>query len=238
MKSYYLIFTITSLAALGMGSCTTEKSFTVEHSGALMQIMSGNIDATSDLGVLKGKPHLYALGAAENLHGEIQIFDGEPFYSTVTDSDVAIGPASITKASLLVYASIEEWESINIPNSVTSMADLEAFVSQAAQQKNWYSDKPFPFLISGKVAKLSWHVIQWDIRDTEHSHAKHKSSGLQGILNQEDVDILGFYSEKHKGIFTHHSTNMHLHFKTSQGELAGHVDDLSIGAEMILKLPK
>jgi len=51
------------------------------------------------------------------------------------------------------------------------------------------------------------------------------------------VDILGFYSTHHHAVFTHHSTNMHLHVKTRGHVLAGHLDDLTLGEGMVLQLP-
>jgi acetolactate decarboxylase len=49
--------------------------------------------------------------------------------------------------------------------------------------------------------------------------------------------MLGFYSNAHHAIFTHHMTNMHIHVKTTDNKIAGHVDDLTLGKGMILKLP-
>ncbi|MFT5752401.1 MAG: alpha-acetolactate decarboxylase, partial [Dokdonia sp.] len=37
---------------------------------------------------------------------------------------------------------------------------------------------------------------------------------------------------------THHSTNMHMHFKTDDDTMAGHVDDLVLDKKFILKLPR
>ena len=70
-----------------------------------------------------------------------------------------------------------------------------------------------------------------------HTHEKHKTSGLYGTINNSQVEMLGFYSNAHHTIFTHHTTNMHIHVKTADGEVAGHVDDMILGKEMILKLP-
>jgi len=111
-------------------------------------------------------------------------------------------------------------------------------VFDTAKEKGISVEKPFPFLLTGRTQSLSWHIINWDVNDKEHTHKKHRLSGLNGIINDTAVEILGFYSDKHKGVFTHHTTNMHLHFKTQNNELAGHVDDLVPGEKMILKLPK
>jgi acetolactate decarboxylase len=60
--------------------------------------------------------------------------------------------------------------------------------------------------------------------------------------NQTDKNrigkILGFYSIKHHAIFTHHSTNSHMHYLDGKSGLSGHVDDLVLGENVILRLPK
>lgn len=64
-------------------SCDNETVIdtSVKNKGALMQLMSGNLEATASLDSLQTLPHLYALGALENLKGEIQIFDGVSYVS-------------------------------------------------------------------------------------------------------------------------------------------------------------
>lgn len=72
----------------------------------------------------------------------------------------------------------------------------------------------------------------------QHSHSKHITSGPHGRLEDAEALILGFYSNRHKGIFIQHSTNVHMHFKTIDSKLAGHVDDIELGQDMVLKLPR
>jgi acetolactate decarboxylase len=56
-------------------------------------------------------------------------------------------------------------------------------------------------------------------------------------MENTEVEMLGFYSDSHKAIFTHHTSNVHIHMRTVDDKLAGHVDDLILGDGMILKLP-
>ena len=84
---------------------------------------------------------------------------------------------------------------------------------------------------------FDWHVINWKDGDTEHSHEKHINSGLNGTIENRQVEMLGFYSDSHHAIFTHHTTNMHIHVKTVDTKIAGHVDGLTLGKGMVLKLP-
>lgn len=224
-------------------SCSTksskETSFTVEYKGALKNMMhKGDISAKADLSNLIETKHLYALGALENLKGEIQIFDSKSFNTSVIDSNLTFDNSFDKKATLLVYASVSKWKSIKIPDVVVTYKQLESYIAETAKKNNVNIDEPFPFLIEGAPKSFDWHVINWKDGDTEHSHEKHVSSGLHGTINNRQVEMLGFYSNSHHAIFTHHTTNMHIHVKTVDNKLAGHVDGLTLGKGQILKLPK
>lgn len=211
---------------------------TVHHSGALRNIMSGNLQATISLDSLSRKRNLYALGAVKDLKGEIQIFDGKPLISSKNNDEIKLQNDYSNQAALLVWTQVEEWEDISIPDHVKSKKDLETFVKQQADSLNLPKDEPFVFLLEGKIQRLDWHVIDWEIGDKVHTHQKHKEAGLNGSLQNQNVQILGFYSEKHKAVFTHHSTFMHMHFKNESENIAGHVDDLELSGNTVLKLPK
>ena len=209
----------------------------VEHSGALKTIMSGNIEPVISLDSLSNKKHFYALGAVENLKGEIQIFDSKPSNSFVVDSSLQIKASYNLKAALLVYAEVDEWDSFQIKN-INTKNELEVLIFETAKNNGINLEKPFPFLLEGTVSSLDWHIINWKYGDTIHNHKKHKNSGLNGAFKNTAVEILGFYSTKHKAVFTHHTTNMHMHFKTEDNAIAGHIDDLMLNEKIVLKLPK
>jgi acetolactate decarboxylase len=235
MKQAYILGGILVLLLI---SCKTDSEVSVKYSGALMEIMAGNITGTISLNTLEDMENVYALGALAELQGEIQIFNGEVLNSSVNDSTVVLSSSLNNNASLLVYTGVNNWEEVEIPSQIITKDEVEKFVFDTAKEKGITIEKPFPFLLSGTAQSLSWHVINWDITDKEHTHQKHQMSGLNGTLTDTAVEILGFYSDKHKGVFTHHTTNMHLHFKTQNNKLAGHVDDIILGDKMILKLPK
>ena len=238
-KSIYIIaYTIMIMV---VASCESkEKEVTrgeVKHSGALRMIMSGNIQSTINLDSLSNKEHLYALGAVENLKGEIQIFNSEPSNSFVVSGDLQIKDSYNDKAALLVYAEVEEWREFKLEDILTK-DELEEIIFETAKSNGININEPFPFLLNGKVASLNWHVINWKEDDTVHNHKKHKKSGLNGTIKDSKVQVIGFYSTKHKAVFTHHTTNMHMHFKTDDNAIAGHIDDLSLNGSLTLKLQK
>jgi len=231
-----LVLTIITLIVISCGQTTDHA--VVHHSGALMNIMSGNLQETVSLDSLSRKRNLFALGAVKDLKGEIQIFNSKPLISSKENGEVAMNNYYSNKAALLVWTQVEEWESISIPSEVKSKKDLEAFVKLKADSLNLPKDEPFPFLLEGNFSQIDWHVIYWPEGDKVHTHKKHKEAGLNGRLENENATVLGFYSEKHKAVFTHHSTFMHMHFKNQSETLAGHVDDLELGGNTVLKLPK
>ena len=223
-------------------SCSTaidnKSSFKVEHRGALKDMMhKGDISAKANLSELKDMQNLYALGALENLKGEVLILNSNPFNTIVIDSALTFDNSFSKKATLLVYVCVPNWKSINIPNNIVGYDELEKFIAEKAEENQIDINEPFPFLIEGTPASFDWHVINWKDGDTEHSHEKHIHSGLYGTIKNQPVKMLGFYSDSHHAIFTHHTTNMHMHVKTDNNEIAGHVDALVLGEGMILKLP-
>ena len=210
----------------------------VGYAGALKNFMhKGDISAEFSLSEFVGKEHIYALGAVEKLKGEIQIFDSEPIISYAENGNVMFDNTLKKNASLIVYAQVSEWENIQIPESIITRNQFEEYIQKAAIDKSLDIEKPFSFLIEGKINYIDWHVIDWNINDPVHTHEKHMNSGLNGRITDAEVVVLGFYSNKHKTIFTHHTSNLHMHFKKNDNSLAGHIDDMDLGKNMILKLP-
>ncbi len=234
----FFVTIITTLFLVSCGQTLTENTpFKVEYAGSLKGMMHENdIAAHIDLKEFKESSHVYGLGAMENLKGEILILNGIPFIASVNEQQLMISNSFDHKATLFVYTTVENWLSIPVPGTIKTYAELEVFTQEKASENNIDTNEPFPFLLEGVTESLDWHVIDWKDGDTVHSHEKHVNSGLNGTLINPAVKILGFYSNSHHGIFTHHSTNMHLHVQTSNN-IVGHVDDLRLGTNMTLKLP-
>lgn len=227
---------------LSVNSCESPKNeqnyIKVEYWGALKNMMKkGDISWKVDLKNFQDSTNIYALGAVENLKGEIQIFDSHPHNTFVSEGKLIIDTTYSKRATLLVSAAVDKWISINIPTDISTYDELEKFVGDSAKRAQLNTKKPYPFLIEGVAESIDWHVINWKDGDKEHTHEKHINSGLNGTLRSSEVMMLGFYSNAHHAIFTHHTSNMHIHMKTKDNLIAGHVDDLVLGSGMILKLP-
>jgi acetolactate decarboxylase len=238
MKTVIAILAVTFLTLQSCKQDTTDSVEGVKYAGSLKDIMSGNLDSSIRLDELKESPNLYALGAMAGLKGEIQIFNSQPYNSRVTPEFVALDQDFNANAALLVYAQVPEWQEISIPKAILTLYQFEDYLEYSAVKAGIDTTQPFPFMIEGYVRKINWHIVDWDDNNTNHSRKAHIQSGLNGIMIEQDVEILGFHSKDHKGIYTHHDSNWHMHFNAKDQKLAGHLDDLLFGEYMTLKLPK
>jgi acetolactate decarboxylase len=229
------------LIVLSICFCTSAWATEVEvgYAGALYNFMhEGDLSAKFSLSELKGKDHVYALGAVENLKGEIQIFDGVPEITFAKNGEVSFDNTFERNATLIVYSQVTSWQDVVIPDEIVTRSQFENYLKMAASEHGIDIEKPVPFLIVGKTKFIDWHVIDWDPSDKVHTHIKHTNSGPHGRIEDTEVMILGFYSNKHRAIFTHHESDLHMHFITEGKTLAGHIDNLELGPEMVLKLPE
>ncbi|MCC5940347.1 MAG: acetolactate decarboxylase [Balneolaceae bacterium] len=225
--------------SINIQTSLAQSGYSVETFGQLrLIIQQADISANADLADFADKTNFYALGAFKNLKGEILIIDGTSYSTRSIDGEVEFIRAFEEKATLLVGSSVEEWQEIKISQTVSNPQDLQKVIEETAAEYGLSMNEPFPFMIEGAFGEIVWHLIDWPEDDHEHTHEKHKTSGPNGILTNTEVKILGFWSDSHHGIFTHHTTNLHMHFVTKDRTLAGHLDDLKTGNNLLLYLPK
>lgn len=211
----------------------------VHYRGSLKQIMhEGNLESQIQLSDLQSRPHLFAIGAVSGLKGEIAVIDSKAFVSSVNNGAVVTDSSLSAGAALLVWSQVAHWKQIDIPTAVRTMEKLEEFVALQATSNKIDTSLAFAFRMTGAPHALDWHVIDWPKGDTVHTHEKHEQAGLHGRLRGAEVQIIGFYSQHHQGIFTHMSSSMHLHVVSSDHALSAHVDSLELGGGMKLFLPR
>ncbi len=227
------------LLIVASNACTTIENPKVEIYGALFEMMhQGNLSTRIDLNSLKEKKHTYGLGALTDLKGEILIMDSNVFISSETNNgDINISNSYNHQATLFVQSQVSKWQSIELPSFVHTVTKLEDYIESEAKRYGLDIEKPFPFIISGVIPDVKWHIINWPEGDTEHTHIKHINSGLSGHLKDTSMKILGFYSKHHKAIFTHHTTNVHMHFLTNDKKISGHIDEISFDGNQQLFFP-
>ena len=241
MKFPKFILTIVVFCLL-VFSCRTgtrkDKVSEVHFYGNLDSIMAGKYPAVFNMDSLADKNNIYALGTMDSMTGEIQIFNSRPYNSTIENDSVIVGSAGTQNAAQLVFAQVPDWKEISIPLSVVNQEALVGFLEYDEAMSEISSDEPLVFTIEGKAEEIEWHVLTGKTHDSTHKDQKHNISSISGILKDVDVEILGFYSREHEGVFTHHNLPLHLHFKTADGSIAGHLDNLELGPDMTMRIPK
>jgi len=240
------LIVVTAYAAI-VGS---KKEGLVEYVGAQKDIfVNGKATSVVSLEDLAGRKGLYAMGPIDGLDGEITIFDSKPYITQVRGSDYVVDTTLKHGAFFLVWSEQTKWQDVPVPNTVKGYVDLQQFVKAQAQAAGTDVTKPFPFLLSGTPVEIKWH-INVDRTEgkpiTKESFAKSKQPFM---TKNEPVDIIGFYSEHHAGVFLTATTPVikedsgiknaiHIHLVSRTSKAAGHIDDITFGDSMVLRLPK
>jgi len=203
--------------------------------GPMRNIMqSGDLSAKISLDTLK-KENLFALGAVENLKGEILVIDGEIHVSAVNRGRIENYSPSSQAAAMLVYSYVGKWDSLLLDMSIQSYAQLELLMDSLLNKHGYDGSKAVPFKITG-TPHVSYHVIDWQT-GIPHIPDNHKQFAVSGKMEGEQLILVGFYSEKHKGIFTHHSTYMHIHALNTQTRVVGHIDEILVKGKVMIFIP-
>ncbi len=209
----------------------------VQVVGAMKNVMwKGELVGTINLDTINDKNGLYGLGPVEYLVGELLVVDGKSYVSTVTsDSIMDVKETYKVKAPFFVYANKTDWNVEYLPSDIRTLKDLERFMDQKA----YGLKKPFVFKLKGQVESAKIHVQNLP-RGVKVSSPNEAHQGqVSYVLKNIEVDIIGFFSTKHKGVFTHHDSNVHMHLITSDRKKMGHLDELLLGTEKIkIYLPK
>ncbi len=237
---------VTAYAAI-VGS---KKEGLVEYVGAQKDIfVSGKASSVVSLEDLAGHKGLYAMGPIDGLDGEITIFDSRPYITKVRGDGYVMDNTFKHGAFFLVWTEQSKWADILIPDDVKGYVDLQRFVKTQARAAGIDVTKPFPFLLSGTPAEVKWHINVDRTEGQPITKELFARSKQPFITKNERADIIGFYSEHHAGIFLTRYTPVikedsgmqnaiHIHLVSRVSKASGHIDDLTLGKNMILRLPK
>gem|GEM_PF-801581 len=227
-----------------------KKEGMVEYIGAQKDIfVSGKAASVVSLEVLEGLKGLYAMGPIDGLDGEITIFDSKPYITKVRDSDYIHEDTFKHGAFFLVWTEQTKWKDVPVPSSVKGYVDLQNFVKAQAQSAGIDTTKPFPFLLSGTPVEIKWHINVDRTGGKPITKELFEKSKEHFVTKNELVDIVGFYSEHHAGVFLTQfapaikegsgmQNAIHIHLISRVSKAAGHIDDLTLGEGMVLRLPR
>lgn len=169
------------------------------------------------------RPGTFGIGPVEYLRGELMLWDGQAYRSTARgDSAMVVDEAPESRAPFFVHQQVAEWTEVPLPDSVTDLGALNAFLTA----RFGASGVPFAFKLHGTCERADLHIVDVTpgtvIRGPDDAHRENKHFHLDG----RSVDLLGFFSTRHQTVFTHHDTHIHVHAITAERDAMGHVEEL------------
>lgn len=109
-----------------------------------------------------------------------------------------------------------------MPDSIQTIKQLEQYLDKVTRS----SHRPFMFKLSGTVEQATIHIVNL-LKGSKVSSPKEAHQGqVNYTIENEQSDIIGFFSTEHKAIFTHHDTYLHMHLITSDRQKMGHLDEV------------
>lgn len=249
MTRIYALAAIAAVAACTTVGVPAIKEGLVEYYGAQKTIFdTGRAEGRIPVAVMSGRNGAYGVGAFAGLDGEITVFEGKPYVTQVRGDGFTMDNSDKGSAIFAVWTKNTEWRDEPVPADVRTYLDLQRHVKARAAAAGLDVNQPIPFLLSGSAAELKWH-INVDLTEgkpvTRELFARSKASY---VLKDQPVDIVGFHSEKHPGVFMSAyapaikekdvKNAIHIHLVTKDGKAAGHIDDLTLDGRMRLRLPR
>jgi len=203
--------------------------------GAMRNVMwKGELAGTISLDTIQNKNGLYGLGPTEHLNGELLIIDGRSFVSRVNaDRSIRMEETFQAQAPFFVYANVSEWKELAV-DGMTSIQAIEEYLTKIKGVVNL----PFAFRIKGRVANAQIHVQNLPKGAKVSSPADAHVGQMKYEIVDEEVEIVGFYSTKHQGVFTHHDSFVHMHLITADRTKMGHLDEVVFVKDMQLFVPE
>ncbi|MDF0715617.1 acetolactate decarboxylase [Muricauda sp. 334s03] len=195
---------------------------------------SGDLDGKIELDSIQNKSGLYGIGPQSFLTGEILINDGVSYLSKVTsDSTMSVERNFQVSAPFFVYTNVTEWKQIKLPQDIKDIKDVENFLSSMTTEQG----TPFAFKLVGDISNAIIHIQNLPMGTKVSSPAEAHQGQTNYSLIDEKVEVIGFFSTKHQGVFTHHDSYLHMHLITKDLSKMGHLDEMEI-ANMTLFLPE
>lgn len=224
MKFHIALITFTALTLFCCNPKAQKKTNAVTIVGAMRNVMwKGELFGNINVDTIGNKTSLYGLGPVEYLTGEILILDGRSYKSTVvSDTTMRVEETFNIKAPFLGYANIPKWTERSLPDSIRTNQQLEQYLDRVTKS----SPRPFLFKLTGTVEQAKIHIVNLPEGSTVSSPLDAHKGQVNYYLDNERSEIIGFFSTKHKSIFTHHNTYLHMHLITADRQKMGHLDEM------------
>jgi acetolactate decarboxylase len=202
--------------------------------GQLRAIMQhGDLSAKVSLDTAKWAEGAMGLGVIAGLKGEIIMIYGQTYSSSVHEGKIETRTGNDVKAAMFVVVNGESpIGAYEVKEGVSSILHLADIIELNLDHAS-HGTGQLAFLINAENADVNYHVIDWK-DGVAHTPENHKQFAKTGQLKGEKVTIVGFFSEKGAGIFTPHSSKIHLHVYCHSKGIVGHVDDVKLNGAVTI----
>ncbi len=227
--SAFFFFFVAAIVVQCTSSVQEDQPFAMEDvypdiqiAGAMKNVMwKGELGGVIRLDTISGMKGQYGLGPVSFLTGEILINDGKIFVSKVlSDSTMEVSEVPSVEAPFFVYGSVTTWKTFDLPATVKDLKDLEAYID--GETKDW--KRPFAFKLTGMIPAAEIHIQNLPEGTKVSSPQEAHQGQTNYALEDETVEIIGFFSTDHQGVFTHHDSFLHMHLITADHSKMGHLD--------------
>jgi len=212
------------------------QSWCVEWFGSQGDFIAVKAKEPISLSRFGGLESLYAIGPLERGRGEVSIYDSVPLISEVHDSRTNVSVDFSRRAAFLVYAIVENWRRVTLRKLIDGEQQLEEQLLPFAVESGIDVDLPFPFLIHCHITQATFHVLR-NQSEGEYSPEVHEKAKVRFPIIDQSVEIIGFYSRRHRGVFTPRDSDFHMHVRTLDNQLSGHLESFSFSQGIVLYLP-
>lgn len=212
------------------------KSWCVEWFGSQGDFISGKVTEPVSLERFAGLESLYAVGPLEFARGEVSIFDSVPLITEVQNGSTSVSVDFCRRTGFLVYAIVENWRRATMHAAIENETRFEDRLLPFAVESGIDVDQPFPFLAHCHVAMATFHVL-CNQSAREYNPELHEKAKAHFLLVEESIEIIGFYSRQHRGVFTPRDSNFHMHLRTLDNRISGHIETFHSHPGLVIYLP-
>ena len=221
------ILLVLSLSLLFVSCDNFRNSSSIEVVGQMRDVMwkgdlSGKISTDS-----LSHPNSYGLGPIEYLKGEVLLFEGQTFISKVIDSVAhQVSQVNSIKSPFFVYSNESDLNIFSVDPSELSLKSIEELINSLY----FDYDKPLLIKIDGVFKDITVHSVNLpegsSVSSPDQAHEGLTQYSYKNLIGS----IIGFFSRKHKAIFTHHDSYFHAHFISDNRSIMGHLDSVSFNS--------
>ncbi|WP_437313790.1 acetolactate decarboxylase [Sorangium sp. So ce385] len=213
----------------------------VRSFGALRAIMhEGQTGPAVRVGDVVPGPHAFGVGALSELRGEVTVVDDAIWTSYARDDGTLdVRPSGAEEqATLFVMANVARWQEATLDADVPD-GQIDARIEALLRERGLDAEVAVPVQVRGGLRDLGWHVIDGRKLAPGGGHADHVRASVSGTLPDAEGTLVGFFSKRHHGVFTHMGSNTHFHVVLPERSLMGHVDRVTLarGARVLVPAP-